>query len=131
MKTTRLLIFVLAVALAVPLSFPCAAAKLGDPAAKLEISEWVKGKPVDLAKLKGKKVAVVEFWATWCPPCRTSIPHLTEMQKKYKKDVVFIGVSKEDAKTVKPFVEKYGDTMNYTVAVDKDGKTSKVKVENS
>src|ERR1041385_6120947 len=69
-----------------------AAGALGDPAAPLVISEWVKGKPVDLAAAKGKEVVVVEFWATWCGPCRTSIPHLTEMQKKFK-DVRFVGVS--------------------------------------
>src|SRR6188474_3333423 len=79
------------------------AAELGETAAPLEISEWVKGDAIDLATAKGKKVLVVEFWATWCGPCRTSIPHLTEMQKKFK-DVVFIGVSDEDAATVKKFV---------------------------
>jgi thiol-disulfide isomerase/thioredoxin len=68
-------------------------------------------------------VVVVEFWATWCGPCRTSIPHLTELQKKFK-DVVFIDVSDEDADTVKPFVKRMGDKMDYTVAVDKEGKTS-------
>ncbi|MSU58069.1 MAG: redoxin domain-containing protein [Pedosphaera sp.] len=100
-----------------------AKAVVGDPAAKLDISGWIKGKPVDLAAVKGKQVVVVEFWATWCGPCRTSIPHLTEMQKKFK-DVIFIGVSDEDAETVKPFVKKMGDKMDYTVAVDNDRKTS-------
>lgn len=101
------------------------AADLGDPAAPLNIAEWVKGNPVNPAEGKGKTFYVVEFWATWCGPCRTSIPHLTEMQKKYKdKDVVFIGVSDEKPAVVKPFVEKMGDKMDYTVALDKDGKTS-------
>lgn len=104
-------------------STAAAAAAVGDPAAPLHIAEWIKGKPVDLAAAKGKQVVVVEFWATWCGPCRTSIPHLTELQKKFK-DVVFIGVSDEDADTVKPFVKRMGDKMDYTVAVDKDGKTS-------
>jgi thiol-disulfide isomerase/thioredoxin len=98
------------------------AGELGDAAKPLKISEWIKGKPVDLAAAKGKQIVVVEFWATWCGPCRSSIPHLTEMQKKFK-DVVFIGISDEDAETVKPFVKKMGDTMDYTVAVDDDKKT--------
>jgi len=98
-------------------------AELGEPAAELQISEWVKGTPVDLAALKGKKIAVVEFWATWCPPCRASIPHLTKLQKKFK-DVVFIGISGEKPDVVKPFVKKLADDMDYVVAIDKDGKTS-------
>jgi thiol-disulfide isomerase/thioredoxin len=103
------------------------AADLGDPAAPLAIAEWVKGSPVKLADGKGKKLYVVEFWATWCPPCRTSIPHLTEMQKQFKdKDVVFIGVTDEKANVVKPFVEKMGDKMDYVVAIDQDKKTSAV-----
>jgi thiol-disulfide isomerase/thioredoxin len=101
------------------------AADLGDPAAPLTIAEWVKGGPVNLADGQGKKIHVVEFWATWCPPCRTSIPHLTEMQKRFKeKGVVFVGVTDEKASVVKPFVEKMGDKMDYVVAIDKDRKTA-------
>jgi thiol-disulfide isomerase/thioredoxin len=104
-------------------SVACAlAGELGQTAAPLKITEWIKGQPVDLAALKGK-VVVVEFWATWCPPCRTSIPHLTEMQHRFK-DVVFIGVTDEEAATVKKFVEKQGDKMDYRVARDDERKTS-------
>lgn len=100
-----------------------AAGELGDPAPKLEIANWVKGDAVDLAKGKGTNIYVVEFWATWCPPCRASIPHLTELQKQYKdKNVVFIGISDEPLDTVKPFVEKQGDKMNYVVAIDNEKK---------
>ncbi len=115
----------LAAALVAVSSFHATAADLGDPAAALKISDWVKGKPVTLADGKGKTVYVVEFWATWCPPCRTSIPHLTEMQKKFKdRGVVFVGVSDEKLATVQKFVEKMGDKMDYTVAVDQDRQTS-------
>jgi thiol-disulfide isomerase/thioredoxin len=101
-----------------------AAAELGDPAAPLDMTDWVKGSPVSLAEGKGTNIYVVEFWATWCGPCRTSIPHLTELQKKFKdKGVVFIGVSDEKTDVVKKFVEKMGEQMDYTVAVD-GGKTS-------
>jgi thiol-disulfide isomerase/thioredoxin len=86
---------------------------------------------VDLEKAKDdERVVVVEFWATWCPPCRKSIPHLTALQKKYKdKDVTIVGVSTEPVGTVAPFVEEKGDKMGYTVAVDKDNKTSKAYME--
>jgi thiol-disulfide isomerase/thioredoxin len=101
---------------------PALATELGDPAPALKIASWVKGKPIDLKAGKGKHVYVIEFWATWCPPCREAIPHLTELQKKYKdKGVVIIGISEEAPDVVKPFVKEMGDKMDYTVAIDRDG----------
>jgi tetratricopeptide (TPR) repeat protein len=90
---------------------------LGDPAPKLDVKSFVKGQPI--ATLEPGKLYVVEFWATWCGPCRVSIPHLTELQKKHP-DVVFIGVSvlEQDQNAVKPFVDAMGDNMAYRVAVD-------------
>lgn len=102
------------------------AAELGDKAPELKVLEWAKGEPLTLADVQNaKKVAVVEFWATWCPPCRASIPHLTELQKKYKDTVVFIGVSAESAETVKSFVEKQAEKMDYRVVIDSDRGTTK------
>jgi len=101
------------------------AAELGMAAPALNVAEWVKGKAVNLNEGKGKNIYVLEFWATWCPPCRTSIPHLTELQKKFKdKGVIFVGISDEAVGVVKPFVGKMGAKMEYTVAVDKNEKTS-------
>ena len=126
MSKARLAIAGAAIAVVALLLLPARTADLGQPAAPLKIAEWVKGKPVDLAAAKGKQVVVVEFWATWCPPCRTSIPHLTELQKKFKdKDVVFVGVTDEKASVVKPFVKKLGDQMDYVVAIDEGGQTAK------
>jgi thiol-disulfide isomerase/thioredoxin len=90
---------------------------VGDPAPKLEVKEFVKGDPVK--KLEKGKIYVVEFWATWCAPCKESIPHLTKLQKEFK-DVVFIGVSvaEKDFDDVKPFVKEMGDKMDYRVAID-------------
>ena len=90
---------------------------MGDPAPKLTVAKFVKGTPV--TKFEKGKLYVVEFWATWCGPCRTSIPHLTELQKKYK-DVTFIGVSvfEQDQAGVAPFVKEMGDKMDYRVAMD-------------
>ena len=90
---------------------------VGDPAPKITVSKFVKGAPV--TQFEKGKLYVVEFWATWCGPCRESIPHLTEMAKK-NKDVTFVGVSvfEQDQGLVAPFVEKMGDKMNYHVAMD-------------
>jgi len=87
----------------------------------------IKGEEVDFGKLwgTGNTVFVLEFWATWCPPCRTSIPHLSKVQEKYKdKNVIFIGITNEDAKAVKPFVEQMGAKMDYRVALDSAGTAS-------
>jgi len=130
MKATRWTVAAL-VALAVAL--PLQAGELGDKAKPLVFKEWVKGMPVDVTGADGKNVYVVEFWATWCAPCLTSIPHLSELQKKYKdKHVTFVGISMDSARTVgdvKPFVKRMGDKMNYTVAIDKDGATAKAYMQ--
>jgi thiol-disulfide isomerase/thioredoxin len=91
--------------------------RVGDAAPPLAPGKWIKGEPVK--SFEKDKVYVVEFWATWCPPCRTTIPHLTELQAKHK-DVIIIGqsVSERNPDTVAAFVEKMGTNMNYRVAVD-------------
>ena len=69
-----------------------------------------------LAKNKGK-VIMLNFFATWCPPCRVEIPELVNVRKKYaEKDVLIVSLSlDEDAKVVPPFVEKM--KMTYPVFV--------------
>jgi len=91
---------------------------VGDPAPAMGVSKWVKGEKLD--KLEPGQTYVVEFWATWCGPCRDSIPHLTQLQKKHKKDVKFIGVSvwEQDQSKVEPFVKEMGEKMDYNVAMD-------------
>jgi thiol-disulfide isomerase/thioredoxin len=101
---------------------------LGKSAAPLKGLQWIKGGPVEMKK---GSVYVVEFWATWCPPCRTSIPHLTELQHQFKdKGVTIIGVSNEAADVVKPFVEEEtAGKMDYTVAIDPERQVSKGYME--
>ncbi|MEK0447968.1 MAG: Cytochrome c biosis protein CycY [Verrucomicrobiota bacterium] len=86
--------------------------------------EWVGKELPELAvkyldakpDIKGK-AAIVEFWATWCPPCRKSIPHLNEINKKFKdKGLVIIGVSNEKEDVVTKF--RATTPMEYTVALD-------------
>jgi thiol-disulfide isomerase/thioredoxin len=108
---------------AAPKDKPAPSLKVGDPAPALAVGTWVKGEPV--AALQKGTVYVVECWATWCGPCRATIPHLTELQKKHK-EAVFIGVAVNDETgKVKEFVKTMGDKMDYRVGTDDKNKTSK------
>jgi thiol-disulfide isomerase/thioredoxin/tetratricopeptide (TPR) repeat protein len=107
---------------------------IGDPAPKLEVTDWVKGGPLDLAQVKGKNIVVLEFWATWCGPCVHSVPTLTKLQQTYAdKGVTIVGVTSQDPdnslEKVKKFVGKQGDKLGYTIAFDKEGQTDKAYME--
>src|SRR5580765_4057675 len=93
--------------------------KVGEPAPKLQIGKCVQGEPVK--ELQKGKAYIVEFWATWCGPCRVSIPHLNEIHNRFKsKGLIVIGQDcwEQDESLVAPFVKKMGDKMTYRVALD-------------
>jgi thiol-disulfide isomerase/thioredoxin len=77
------------------------------------------GKPIALAGARGK-VVLVNFWATWCGPCRAEISDLVELQNKYKDhfQILSLIVDEDDQDAVKRFVEKSG--INYPVALASD-----------
>jgi cytochrome c biogenesis protein CcmG/thiol:disulfide interchange protein DsbE len=67
-------------------------------------------------ELTGKPL-LVEFWATWCPPCRKSIPHLNQIYAKYKaQGLQIVGITDENEATVKKFQKQI--PMDYNVAIN-------------
>jgi thiol-disulfide isomerase/thioredoxin len=81
----------------------------------------LKGKSFHLADKRGK-VVLIDFWATWCGPCRMAIPHLVELQKQYKSqglEVVGVSLDQQGEAVVKPFYQAWN--MNYTVVIDSQG----------
>lgn len=86
---------------------------VGKPAIEINAQSWLNTKPVKLSGLKGK-VVVVEFWATWCGPCRASIPHLKELNAKYaSKGLTLVSLTDEGAEVAGPFVKQNG--MDYAI----------------
>ncbi|HXA15041.1 MAG TPA: TlpA disulfide reductase family protein [Opitutaceae bacterium] len=89
------------------------------PAPGWELKD-VEGKPVNFSQFKGK-VVVLDFWATWCPPCRSEIPGYVKLQEKYKdQGLVIIGVSldQEGPAVVKKFMADLH--VNYQIVMGDD-----------
>lgn len=91
----------------------------GKPAPKFVVEQWLNG---PLPDTKGK-VLIVDFWATWCPPCRATIPELNGYAKKFANDVVVMGISGEQPDVVRKFMAT--TPMNYTVGIDTANRSSK------
>lgn len=91
----------------------------GDPVPDFGL-RTLDGEPVRLSSLAGR-VVVLNFWATWCPPCRREMPLLDQIQKKYEdRGVVIVGVSlSEPVEIVRPFIDSMG--VNYPIWVDGPG----------
>lgn len=97
---------------------------IGDEAPGLKVDRWYKGSAV--TTFKPGRIYVLEFWATWCGPCKEAMPHLTELAKKYKDNVTVAGISimeegEDIPDRIEEFVTDMGDKMDYHVAGDADG----------
>lgn len=88
---------------------------VGELAPQLRVTD-LDGNTLSLADFRGQ-VVVLDFWATWCGPCRKAMPHLMELDKR--DGVVVLGLTDESAKTVRAFLAK--NALTYRIALDKGG----------
>ena len=87
------------------------------------------GDEIQLSNLRGRPV-VVNFWATWCPPCRAEIPFFQEANRKYNGQAVILGVDDgEPRETVARFAGELG--MTYPIPLDEEGVVSRQYRANS
>jgi len=100
---------------------------IGSKAPAIDIEHWV-GDRQPIGSFEAGKVYVLEFWATWCGPCISSIPHLREVQRRHAGNVFVISVSDESRDVVEEFLKRdSGDetfatiTAEYWLATDPDG----------
>ena len=113
-------------ALALVFVLPAFAASSSGPAPAFQLSGR-GGKAVDLAALKGQ-VVMINFWATWCGPCRQEMPLLEDIYKKYKPmGFTMLAVNVEpDSKAAEAWLGKLAKPVSFPVAFDTESKVSKM-----
>lgn len=106
-----------------PLSHTLTPAEAGTPAPPLRLKD-IEGRSHDIATLKGK-VVLVNFWATWCPPCRREMPSMDRLARKLTgEDFVVLAVDVgEDADTVEAFLSQLDGGHAFPILLDTHGRT--------
>ncbi|MDO4587538.1 MAG: TlpA disulfide reductase family protein [Planctomycetia bacterium] len=87
---------------------------IGDIMAEIPVEQWITPLPEDLA---GKYV-LIEFWATWCPACRRSIPYLNFIQEKYRDQLVVVSICETDEEAIRNMPGSKIDETRYSLAID-------------
>ncbi|HEY8968200.1 MAG TPA: TlpA disulfide reductase family protein [Puia sp.] len=100
---------------------PPPSVNIGDAAPPLRVRAWLKGNPIQ--QFEKGRIYVVEFWATWCHPCKVAMPHLSELAREYRNKVTFLGIDVYEKSTtslekIKHFVDSMGSRMDYNVAAE-------------
>jgi peroxiredoxin len=94
--------------------------QIGQKAPDFEL-KTLTGETTRLSAYKGKKV-MLNFWATWCPPCKAEMPEMEQFYKQGNKDVVILAVNIDSQNDVKGFADKNGIT--FPILLDTDGKVN-------
>ena len=117
----------LSLALSLALALPAHSEPSHGPIQWIE-DDWAAAKT---KAIKDNKLLAVDVWATWCGPCLSGMPHLSELQAKYGDEVTVLGVTSEDAGTVERFLERSAgngktgaEVVKYRLAIDDDGATT-------
>jgi thiol-disulfide isomerase/thioredoxin len=90
-----------------------------------------RARSLDTEALKGK-VVVIDFWATWCVPCKAEIPTFNQLIKDYKDrglEIIAVSLDEEGAAKVKPFLKE--NPMNYTQVIGDQGTAGSFNVDDS
>jgi len=99
------------------------APEVGRPAPNFKLSD-LSGREVSLDQFRGK-IVMLDFWATWCGPCRLSMPMLERLQKEYPKDMALLAINlAEPPDEVRSYVQR--QNISSTVLLDQDGKVGEV-----
>lgn len=94
--------------------------KVGQKAPNFEL-ETLSGNPIKLSDLRGKKV-FINFWATWCPPCKKEMPEMQKFYEQHSNEIEILAVNvtgqERGVKAVQEFIDKYNYT--YPIVLDKE-----------
>jgi thiol-disulfide isomerase/thioredoxin len=103
---------------------------VGDKAPALSVEKWLRGEPVPA--FKPDRLYIVEFWATWCVPCKKSIQHLTDLQAAHADTLTVIGITSQEpggVADVEALLKRLGERLGYTIAWDDAGKSNRAWME--